>query len=80
LAPTWRLDSQGRRVVEAKERTKSRLSRSPDDMDALNLAYSARDVREYAHWVKPRPTRYHGSGGEEESMAGRLGLFGKGMR
>ena len=40
LAPTWRLDSMGRRVVEAKERTKSRLGRSPDDMDALNLAYA----------------------------------------
>ncbi|NJP07992.1 MAG: hypothetical protein HC837_21410 [Chloroflexaceae bacterium] len=40
LAPTWRLDSRGRRVVEAKADTKKRLRRSPDDMDALNLAYA----------------------------------------
>jgi hypothetical protein len=40
MAPRWRLDSDGRRVVEAKHETKRRLGRSPDDMDALNLAYS----------------------------------------
>lgn len=40
MAPTWKLDSEGRRVVEPKEKTKKRLKRSPDDMDALNLAYA----------------------------------------
>ena len=30
---------RSRRVVEKKEETKKRLGRSPDDMDALNLAY-----------------------------------------
>lgn len=40
LAPTWRVDAQGRRVVEPKEQTKRRLGRSPDDADALNLAYA----------------------------------------
>lgn len=40
MAPTWSLDSQGRRVVEPKDRTKKRIGRSPDGMDALNLAYS----------------------------------------
>lgn len=40
LAPTWRQDSQGRRVVEAKEQTKKRIKRSPDDADAMNLAYA----------------------------------------
>lgn len=39
LAPTWKLDSAGRRVVEPKKETKKRLGRSPDDMDAMNLAY-----------------------------------------
>jgi hypothetical protein len=43
LAPTWRLDSQGRRVVEPKDETKKRLKRSPDDMDGLNLAYAPAD-------------------------------------
>lgn len=40
MAPTWKLDSSGRRVVEPKEKTKDRLKRSPDDMDALNIAYA----------------------------------------
>ena len=39
MAPTWKVDAQGRRVVEPKADTKKRLSRSPDDMDALNLAF-----------------------------------------
>lgn len=42
MAPTWKLDNQGRRVVEPKDDTKKRIKRSPDDMDALNLAYSKR--------------------------------------
>jgi len=40
LMPTWKQDSQGRRVVESKDDTKKRLKRSPDDMDAANLAYA----------------------------------------
>lgn len=39
MAPIWKVDSQGRRVVEPKEQTKKRLRRSPDDMDSLNLSY-----------------------------------------
>lgn len=39
MAPVWTLDSAGRRVVEPKEKTKDRLGRSPDDIDAMNLAY-----------------------------------------
>lgn len=40
MAPTWRIDAQGRRVVEPKDAMKKRLRRSPDDMDAINLAFS----------------------------------------
>lgn len=40
MAPTWKLDAQGRRVVEPKAETKKRIKRSPDDMDATNLAYA----------------------------------------
>lgn len=40
MAPTWRPDSSGRRVVEGKEQTKKRIKRSPDGMDAMNLAYA----------------------------------------
>lgn len=39
LAPTYSLDTIGRRVVESKDKTKSRLRRSPDNADAFNLAY-----------------------------------------
>lgn len=39
MAPTWKQDSAGRREVERKEKTKEKLGRSPDGMDALNLAY-----------------------------------------
>lgn len=42
LAPTYTLDARGRRVVELKDCTKERLKgRSPDNADALNLAYLA---------------------------------------
>lgn len=40
FAPTWKVDSQGRRVVEPKDDTKKRIGRSPDDADALNLAFA----------------------------------------
>lgn len=40
MAPTWKLDAQGRRVVEPKDDTKKRIKRSPDDLDAMNLAYA----------------------------------------
>lgn len=40
LAPMYSIDSRGRRVVEPKEQTKKRIGRSPDDMDALNLAFA----------------------------------------
>lgn len=38
VAPTYRFDTQGRRVVESKDEIKKRLSRSPDRADALCLA------------------------------------------
>jgi hypothetical protein len=40
LAPAYELDGQGRHVVEPKDDTKKKLKRSPDDADALNIAYS----------------------------------------
>lgn len=38
-APLYTLDARGRRVVEPKDKTKQRLGRSPDDADAILLAY-----------------------------------------
>ncbi|MGL5908956.1 MAG: hypothetical protein ACRCZP_03075, partial [Phycicoccus sp.] len=42
-APHYRLDSSGRIVVESKDETRKRLGRSPDNADALLLAF----------WVPP---------------------------
>lgn len=39
MAPTWKVDAKGRRVVEKKEETKKKIGCSPDDMDGVNLAY-----------------------------------------
>lgn len=41
IAPTWKPDSSGRHQVEKKADTIKRLKRSPDDADALLLAYYA---------------------------------------
>lgn len=40
LAPKYEIDPAGRRKVEPKDDTKERIGRSPDDMDAVNLAYA----------------------------------------
>lgn len=51
MAPRWKLDSQGRRVVEPKDDTKKRIGRSPDDADAMNLAYApAGPSRKVLRW------------------------------
>jgi hypothetical protein len=39
LAPEYKINSQGQRELEPKDKMKERLKRSPDDMDAVNLAY-----------------------------------------
>lgn len=39
MAPKWKMDSRGRRVVEPKHETKKECGRSPDSADAINLAY-----------------------------------------
>lgn len=51
LAPSWKLDSAGRRVVEPKADTKKKLGRSPDGMDAMNLAYAPAGGQEVATFV-----------------------------
>lgn len=40
MIPKYKVDSGGRRVVEPKDDTKKRIKRSPDDADALNLAFA----------------------------------------
>jgi hypothetical protein len=40
VAPVFKPDSAGRRVVEAKDETRKRLSRSPDRADAVLMAFA----------------------------------------
>lgn len=40
LAPKYKMDSQGRRVVEPKEETKKRLGHSPDHADSVLLLFA----------------------------------------
>jgi hypothetical protein len=47
MAPKYNLDSDGRRVVEPKSETKRRIGRSPDDMDALNIAFAVARRRQW---------------------------------
>lgn len=51
MAPTWKLDSSGRRVVEPKSDTKKRLKRSPDDADCLNITFSPQSKRKIQMFV-----------------------------
>lgn len=39
IEPKWKLDSRGRIQIEPKDETKARIGRSPDQADALLLAY-----------------------------------------
>lgn len=61
LTPTYKIDPQGRQVVEPKSDTKQRLGRSPDRADATTLAiYNARPRRIIPPATKPKasPTRW----------------------
>ncbi len=61
MAPTWKMDGAGRRVVERKEETKEKIGRSPDDMDAMNLAYLEGLAFERPQVAKQtRPSAYPG--------------------
>ena len=78
MAPKWKLDSEGRRVVEPKEKTKETLKRSPDDADAANLAYYEHPsfvaprgkVEQVSHAVPTPQTR-------KQSNQKRRGMFGQ---
>lgn len=65
MAPRYKLDAPGRRVVEPKHQTKEKLGRSPDGLDALNLAYYDAGGGEVAGWVE--------SGGKRRNYRDRHG-------
>lgn len=61
VAPVFKMDPQGRRVVEAKAETKKRLLRSPDRADAVLLTFASE-----------KATGGFRAGGGNRSMRGRL--------
>jgi hypothetical protein len=79
LAPVWKLDAQCRRVVEPKADTKKKIGRSPDDMDAVNLAYCQEGKCEPPVPVSPvieRRRSPHGDlpGGRESKLYGAFNM------
>jgi hypothetical protein len=81
LAPSWKPNAAGQRVVEPKEDTKKKLGRSPDGMDALNLAFSRRGSigKPTAPVAPPAPIAAPGMKPPvptAEDWAKRRGLFG----
>lgn len=77
LAPRWKLDSAGRRVVEKKDETKEKIGRSPDSMDAVNLAYYESFMWE-APAVLDDVQRGPVKVSRDKGRAKGRGLFGKG--
>jgi hypothetical protein len=72
MAPAFTLDSRGRRQVEPKDDTKQKIGRSPDDADAMLLAYYDAPTAAYVEMGEPwnerdRPRR---------SWAAEAGIFG----
>jgi len=57
-APKYKLDSSGRRVVEKKSETKKRLGRSPDDADAVILAFGGMGPPPASIEVEVEPKAY----------------------
>lgn len=82
MAPTYKLDGAGRRVVEPKEKTKERIGRSPDDMDGLNLAFARASFTGVVGLHEVQPAQEETSGvllgdllaGASELMPGLGGL------
>ena len=79
MSPRWSLQA-GLEVVEKKDITRKRLGRSPDVMDALNLAY-VRPIGFEAPSSAPAPQlKREGQRMGDEAMSSRTrgrGLFGR---
>jgi hypothetical protein len=74
MAVRWSPDIHGRRKVEPKEETKKRLKRSPDSMDALNLALCAAPLPDSAG--AESITEYRGPLSDTRPPAAPQGPFG----
>ena len=72
-APRWAPDSSGRIKVERKEETRKRIGRSPDDTDALLLAfYSGSGSSGAKEWLEALAPLHHCPDGRD--TPNRLGL------
>ena len=83
MAPKWKLNGQGQRVVEPKDDTKEKLGRSPDGMDALNLAFCRRGTVLPPSPPPPPPPAVNPGASRPivptaEDWAGRRGMMGMG--
>lgn len=74
VSPMYKINNRGQLEVEPKENTKDRLGRSPDDADALNLAYYRAPTWE-APPVVDEPPRPRIEAGGRESRQKQRGLF-----
>ena len=78
MAQNWKVDERGRRYVLPKDEVKEELGRSPDGMDAVNLAYypAGDGVGEV---VKPAATKRAQDRGNDRAGRGekRRRLFGR---
>jgi hypothetical protein len=72
MAPAFTLDPAGRRKVEAKELTKEKIARSPDDADAMLLAFLEGAPTAYVEVGEP----YDDRDGPRRSWAATAGIFG----
>ena len=82
LAPEYKINSQGQRELEPKDKMKERLKRSPDDMDALNLAYydgggAFSSVQSTNQSASERVGLWSMGAYGRESNAERRGLYGR---
>jgi hypothetical protein len=70
LTVLWRMNAAGMREVEPKDQFKARIGRSPDDMDALNLAYLEGYEYDTARFIEGNQSRYdplRGATGQEQA-------------
>lgn len=78
MSVEWELKSTGRREVDAKDVTKEKIGRSPDDADAFLLAYLEGVEFSPPRAVPKAEPRRLEPGRHYESAAERRGLFGMG--
>jgi hypothetical protein len=74
MVPTYKLDSRGRRTVEKKDEIKKRTpdGRSPDGMDAMNLAYAGETIEPEDDWPSAGPVK--GASNRQYGVAASLKL------